>query len=395
MSTPLLSLIIPAKDCAEYLPTLFESLLFQGTEPGGNFDLSALQIIFINDGGTDNTPEVLNEYGSRFADFTVLTNPEATGLANGRNQGLEEARGRYIQFLDGDDWLSPGLLTTLTAAIDGLGVDFVRTDHTTVLGNKREIRRAPMALRNRALNPRVGILPSHKSTMVDYPYAWAGIFDGKLRETGMLHFPKDFMTAEDRSWIWNLHLNAESFAVVSHPGVCYRRGLSSSLTQIFDERQLMFLDAFELIFDLIDNDRERELLYPKAARNWLALLHHHHKRFIDLAAHAEAMHILGLNDSQASGREADPSAGRHSQQFEDAVSLAIQRIEAQKAEQIPPAQHIPHSLIEQLRNRGQQVSARIPRTVLLAEVADSTTERRSHVDWFLPSEVDVTGKAPK
>lgn len=272
MATPELSLIIPAMNAAPYLSTLFTSLHKQG-------DMSNVQIIFIDDGSSDETPLLLDEYGSQFPHFEVVTNETNVGPANGRNQGLDRAQGDYIVFLDGDDWLADNHLPTLLDAAKALDVDFIRCDHTTVTGNKRVLKRAPMALRNRPLNPRYGILPVHDSTMVDYPYPWAGMFHRRLKDSGMLYFPKDFMTAEDREWIWNLHLNADSFATVDAPGVLYRRDVAGSLTQIVDERQLMFADAFEGIFRLVEADRDASLWWHKAVRNWLAIVQVQVERF--------------------------------------------------------------------------------------------------------------------
>lgn len=273
MTDPDLSIIIPAKNGAPYLPTMFGSLLQQG-------DIwDRAQVIFVNDGSTDETPAILEQFASDFPHFEVITNAEARGLANGRNQGLDAAVGEYIAFLDGDDWLAPQHLTTLLDAARRLDVDFIRCDHTTVEGTKRSRKFAPMSVRDKALDPRVGILPVYETTMVDYPYAWAGLFHRRLLDRGLLRFPENFMTAEDRSWIWQLHLKAESFAVVDSPGILYRRGLAGSLTQILDERQLDFIPAFSQVFDLIRNDSEAQRWWPKAIRNWLAILDHQIVRF--------------------------------------------------------------------------------------------------------------------
>lgn len=280
MPSPALSVILPVKDGAPYLATMFRSLHPQA------LDLDTTQVILVDDGSTDETLELLAEFGPEFPDFTVITNATAVGLANGRNQGLEIATGEHIAFLDGDDWLFPDhlprtldALRTLDVALRTLDVDFVRCDHTRVAGHRRHLRRAPMAVRNRALNPRDGILPVHDSTMVDYPFAWAGMFHRRLLDSGLLPFPADFMTAEDRPWIWNLHLNASSFADVDVPGIGYRRGLASSLSQVLDARQLYFIEAFEQIFALVGRDSGSGRFMPKAVRNWLAILDQQTTRF--------------------------------------------------------------------------------------------------------------------
>lgn len=293
MSAPDLTIIIPAKNGVQYLGTMFRSLERQFR------DGERAQIIFINDGSTDHTERVLEEHAGAFDDFTVIRNERSVGLASGRNMGLREARGEYIVFLDGDDWLPDGQISTVLAAARNLDVDFVRCDHTRVEGTKRELRLAPMAIRNRPLPPRAGILPTHHTTMVDYPFAWAGIFHRRLLDNGLLYFPEGFMTAEDRSWIWNLHLHAESFAVVDSPGVCYRRGVSGSLTQILDVRQLDFIRAFEGIFDLVAEDTSADLYWPKASRNWLAILEHQAVRFASAGSEVRAQFSIGARRASA------------------------------------------------------------------------------------------------
>ena len=65
MATPELSLIIPAMNAAPYLSTLFTSLHKQG-------DMSKVQIIFINDGSSDETPLLLEEYGPQFPHLSLI-----------------------------------------------------------------------------------------------------------------------------------------------------------------------------------------------------------------------------------------------------------------------------------------------------------------------------------
>ncbi|HJA37481.1 MAG TPA: glycosyltransferase family 2 protein [Candidatus Brevibacterium intestinigallinarum] len=266
---PRLSLIIPAKDEGARLATTFGSLRQQFADPAD------LQVIFVDDGSSDDTAEVVETWAPRFPHFDTLRHETPHGLADSRNDGLALARADHIAFLDGDDWLRPGHLAAVHRALTDLDVDFVRCDHTTVTGGARSYKRAPMSVRGLPLRPRAGILPAHDSTMIDYPYAWAGGFHRRLLDDGLLRFPAGFQTAEDRSWIWDLHLHARSFAVIDAPGICYRRGTATSLTQIYDRRQLDFTRAFQRIFDLVVADAESQALWPKAARNWLAILQHH------------------------------------------------------------------------------------------------------------------------
>lgn len=251
-----LSVVVPIRDGERYIADALASLA-RNARPDFEF-------IVVDDGSVDATGQIAAD----FAGVSVIRHERPVGLADARNAGLALAVGRYVTFMDGDDWLAPGYLPQLVDAIDGLGCDFVRVDHVQVEGRKRVVHRAPISRRGEVLRPREAILPADVRTMVDYPYAWAGVYRRSLGD--LLRFPGSLHTAEDRPWIWRLHREAASFAVVSLAGLFYRRMVSGSLTQVGDERQLHFFDAFELVF----KDVEPEFL-AKAVRNFLALLAHH------------------------------------------------------------------------------------------------------------------------
>jgi glycosyltransferase involved in cell wall biosynthesis len=259
---PVLSVVLPVRDAEPYIADALNSLR-HNADP-------AFEFIVIDDGSADGTSEVIADHAEMLPQMRVIRHDVAVGLADARNAGIAAARGRYVTFLDGDDWLAPNYLDQLVNAIDALDCDFVRVDHVQVKGLKRMVYRAPEARRGVVLHPRSGILPAFQTTMVDYPYAWAGIY---RRELGaLLRFPAGLHTAEDRPWIWRLHREARSYAVVSLAGVFYRRQVANSLTQTGDSRQLHFLDAFALVFEQVADEPTLEL---KAVRQYLAVLAHH------------------------------------------------------------------------------------------------------------------------
>ena len=272
MNTPVLSIVVPAKDQAPFIRDTMTSLTHQFEDP------RALEVIFVDDGSRDGTGELVEAFAGRLPGLKILRNEQARGLATARNQGLEAATGTTLAFLDGDDWLAPRHLQACWEARDRLDVDFLRVDHVRVTAGRRTIHRAPQARRNTVLDPRASILPQTETTLIDYPYAWAGIFHRRLADAGLLQFPDGLFTAEDRPWIWRLHLQADSFAVVNAPGVLYRRGVTTSLTQIQDRRQLDFARAFALVFDLVAADREAATYWPKAIRQFMAVSCHHLSR---------------------------------------------------------------------------------------------------------------------
>ncbi|MFI6039861.1 glycosyltransferase family 2 protein [Streptomyces sp. NPDC051315] len=264
---PKLSVIVPFYNVQQYASDTLVSLRANTRDD--------VEFILVDDCSTDATSDILARAERQLPGAVLVRHEKNGGLATARNTGIDTARGEYLTFLDGDDWLAPGYLPRLLAAAEELGCDFVRTDHVQCTGRARSIHRVPHGRRATVMNPREAILPADRSTSVDYAYAWAGIYHRRLVDRGLLHFTDGLRTAEDRPWIWNLHLRADTFAVVGLLGVYYRRGVASSLTQIGDVRQLDFIRAFDQVLEETARDPEADRLLPKAVRTYCAVMTHH------------------------------------------------------------------------------------------------------------------------
>jgi glycosyltransferase involved in cell wall biosynthesis len=262
--------IVPFYNVQQYAPDTLRSLRLNADRD--------FEFILVDDHSKDETPAILERAAEDLSDVAqvrYIRHERNGGLATARNTGLDAAQGEYLTFLDGDDWLAPGYFTELVSAMDDLGCDFVRTDHVQATARARSVSRVPIGRRWEVFSPREAILPAHRSTSVDYAYAWAGAYHRRLVDKGLLHFTDGLRTAEDRPWIWKLHREAESFAVVSLLGVFYRRGVASSLTQIGDVRQLDFIRAFDQVIEETAADRDAGRLLPKAVRTYCAIIAHH------------------------------------------------------------------------------------------------------------------------
>lgn len=91
------SLIIPIYNAEKYLRECLDSLIGQ--------TLQEIEIICIDDGSTDTSMEILHEYQNKDGRVIVLSNPRNMGQPTSRNKGMEKARGKYIQFVDADDFI--------------------------------------------------------------------------------------------------------------------------------------------------------------------------------------------------------------------------------------------------------------------------------------------------
>ncbi|WP_030321566.1 glycosyltransferase family 2 protein [Streptomyces flavochromogenes] len=264
---PKLSVVVPFHNVGAYAPDTLRSL-------ANNAD-PEFEFLLIDDCSTDETPEILDRWRDRLPNATVIRHETNSGVAQARNTGIDAARGDHITFLDGDDWYAPGHLKAMVTGIERLDCDFARTDHVLSEGRKRNIRYAPAKRRDTVMDPRDGISPASMVTMVDYPFVPFGIYSSRLFQNGESRFDTSLRTAEDRLWVWRLHLKARTFAALSLHGVFYRRGVTTSLTQITDNRQLDFLPSYDTLLADVSRDAEAHRFLPKAVRTYCAMIAFH------------------------------------------------------------------------------------------------------------------------
>ncbi len=124
MSNPIVSVVIPARDCLAYLPGAFASIAAQNVEN--------LEIIVIDDGSTDGTAAWLQAQKAHWPMLTVLTG-QGDGPNVSRNRGIAAARGELIAFLDADDrWTDGKLAEQIAYHLANPAVVFSFTDYRHV-----------------------------------------------------------------------------------------------------------------------------------------------------------------------------------------------------------------------------------------------------------------------
>lgn len=118
MMAPLVSIVVPIYKVEAFLTRCVESLLSQTYE--------STEIILVDDGSPDNCPKMCDDYEREHANVKVVHKPNG-GLSSARNAGMDKATGKYIFFVDSDDWLDATCIAELVEIAERTGAQIVRT----------------------------------------------------------------------------------------------------------------------------------------------------------------------------------------------------------------------------------------------------------------------------
>jgi len=129
-SLPLISIIIPVYNTEKYLSKCLDSII--------NQTYKNLEIIIINDGSTDNSFTICGKYAMR-DDRINLINKENKGVSSARNQGIDEAKGLYISFVDSDDWIELNTYEVLMNCVLNHNLDAVIFEYFINFENGKEL----------------------------------------------------------------------------------------------------------------------------------------------------------------------------------------------------------------------------------------------------------------
>lgn len=130
---PLVSIIIPVYNCELFLKRALERVL-QQTYPN-------LEIIVVDDESSDNSYSIAKQFETRAVKVFRQKN---AGAAVARNTGLKNANGDFIQFLDADDYLSPGKIEEQVKALDGQQDKVAVCNYTSFVNDEELLQQRPL-----------------------------------------------------------------------------------------------------------------------------------------------------------------------------------------------------------------------------------------------------------
>lgn len=114
---PLVSIIVPVYNTGSYLRQCLESIL--------NQSYNNIELIVINDGSTDNSLDIIQEY-RQYNDNLILISQENRGQSYARNAGIKRSHGKYILFVDSDDYIDQTTVASIVGKMEKNNLDLIR-----------------------------------------------------------------------------------------------------------------------------------------------------------------------------------------------------------------------------------------------------------------------------
>lgn len=256
----LISVIIPVYQVEPYVARCIESILVQ--------TLQDLEIILVDDGSTDESGRICDQYKVRDSRIKVIHQTNG-GISAARNTGLDVAKGRYIGFIDSDDYIAPNMYELMYEAMHKKQVDLAVCNYEKVYeGDIRQEERVEEKLQEQLIYTRKAALQAMQEnrgcwTYVNNKLYKREIFKALRFEEGRIY--------EDAFIMPKLMSKCEKIVTVPESLYFYVQRAGSILHTQFNEKRLDKVTAFQQEAALFRAQNEYQLS-RRAERDYINTL---------------------------------------------------------------------------------------------------------------------------
>ena len=237
-----ISIIVPAYNAEKYLEKCLESLVNQTKKN--------IEIIVINDGSTDDTEKIILEFKERYPEMIKYFFQENSGQSVARNVGIEMAEGKYIAFVDSDDYVSERMFEILYNKAIEKNFDIVASDVNSIYPKKNVEVSSGIRFES------VDLTRNEKSELLRNMYAvvWNKIYKKELLEKKKILFEPD-LWFEDVLFLYELIPYIKSIGFVEDILYQYVQR-ENSVTYTYSDK---LLDIYKMLEKLVDFYDENHL----------------------------------------------------------------------------------------------------------------------------------------
>lgn len=243
---PEVSVIVPVYNAERHIRETLDSLACQS--------LLNFEVIVVDDGSTDRSREIAQEFVANDDRFTLVTGPAQGSAGSARNVGLDLARGEYLAFLDADDLFAPSMLQKMHARATADRADVVLTGFRSFDDATGRQKVHKWAIREELLPKRQPFAPHEISDYLFYvtnPANWNKLFRTEFVRQYGLRF-QSLKRANDAYFTFVALAKASGISYVPESLVLYRQGNAFSLQGSIHETPLDFVQAIAGISDALD-----------------------------------------------------------------------------------------------------------------------------------------------
>lgn len=253
---PLLSIIIPAYNVEKYLEQCLDSVVQQ--------DNGKIEVILVNDGSTDATWQICCGYAERYPFIRAFTKQNA-GPSSARNFGIREANGKYLNFLDSDDYLDEHAIQNICSILEKNRPEMVIGRYRNLVEATGEITPCGYQLEQEKVEALSGeqLLKYLITGRVYDWYSYLMVFETGFILSHSFFFDENAIFGEDARWVPNVILHAQKVSYLDEPFYIYRRNRTGSITATFSRRT--FFNKLELL-DFIERFSKANALSQETER---------------------------------------------------------------------------------------------------------------------------------
>lgn len=244
----LVSVIVPVYNAEKWLNKCLDSIV--------NQTYNKLEIVLVDDGSTDNSLKICNEYKKKDNRITVIS-IENNGVANCRNIGLDNAHGDYVLYVDSDDWIEINTVELLYKVAMEHKVSIVVCNMTT---EDRHIVNIDTPVKTLSENELMIEFIKHKIINGSFCNK---LIDKKLLEN--LHFNSDIGYGEDADLLWEIIKRKPITGVTEYTLYHYCNNPNSISRKKFNPIKFDAMKVWGKILDDVKTNYPNLLDYAKAA----------------------------------------------------------------------------------------------------------------------------------
>ncbi len=228
MNTVKISVLVPIFGIEKYLPECIDSILQQS--------FMDFELILVDDGSPDNCPKICDDYAKVDSRIRVI-HKENGGLLSARKAGLKEAKGKYISFVDGDDWVDKYYLDILFKLADANDSDLVVTGHFREFDGKIETIKPETVGFYDEHELKSSIIPNaiYNGDICEHgisTYVWNKLFKRELLCNFLFDVPNEIVMGEDAAITYSYLSIAKSIVISRIPLYYYRQRFDSIVKSI-------------------------------------------------------------------------------------------------------------------------------------------------------------------